>query len=139
MSAIRDWCIALLAGTTTATTPHIAERAKPKPAVHRPAPQRVAKPAPQPAPQPTASAPISAPCVSVGMIATPGFSPDFARPSLPTPRGPLGWVEPPLRGPGFAAGAPGSVPEPETWGMLVLGFGLVGVAARRKSQRSKSA
>jgi hypothetical protein len=26
----------------------------------------------------------------------------------------------------------GAVPEPATWGMMVLGFGLVGAAARRR-------
>ncbi len=29
---------------------------------------------------------------------------------------------------------PGGVPEPATWAMLILGFGLVGAAARRRDR-----
>lgn len=38
-------------------------------------------------------------------------------------------------GPGFFAvsGSVGEVPEPAVWGLLVAGFGLVGVAARRRN------
>lgn len=32
----------------------------------------------------------------------------------------------------YEVGTPGVIPEPATWGMLIAGFGLVGVAARRR-------
>jgi hypothetical protein len=41
----------------------------------------------------------------------------------------------------FGSGAPGSVvtpsvPEPATWGMMILGFGLIGAAARRRAVKT---
>ncbi|WP_188764074.1 PEPxxWA-CTERM sorting domain-containing protein, partial [Sandarakinorhabdus glacialis] len=32
----------------------------------------------------------------------------------------------------FVGDAVGGVPEPATWGMMIVGFGLVGAAARRR-------
>jgi hypothetical protein len=34
---------------------------------------------------------------------------------------------------GFAATAPEAVPEPATWGLLILGFGTIGIALRRRN------
>jgi hypothetical protein len=34
----------------------------------------------------------------------------------------------------FGEGGPGGIPEPATWAMMVLGFGLVGTAARRRTK-----
>lgn len=34
------------------------------------------------------------------------------------------------------AGATGAVPEPATWGMMILGFGLIGAAVRRRNVRT---
>lgn len=36
----------------------------------------------------------------------------------------------------LAAGSPGAVPEPATWGMMVLGFGLIGSALRRTRRKA---
>jgi hypothetical protein len=33
----------------------------------------------------------------------------------------------------FGEGGPGGIPEPATWAMMILGFGLVGFAARRRT------
>lgn len=37
---------------------------------------------------------------------------------------------------GTADGVPGGVPEPATWAMMILGFGLVGAAARSRRLRT---
>lgn len=38
-----------------------------------------------------------------------------------------------------AVGAPGAVPEPSTWAMLILGFGAVGFGMRRRKVQTKLA
>jgi hypothetical protein len=37
---------------------------------------------------------------------------------------------------GFAAGAVGAVPEPETWGMIGIGIGMIGFQLRRRNKSS---
>lgn len=40
---------------------------------------------------------------------------------------------------GFAAGVPGGVPEPSTWALLILGFGAIGAAMRRRARAGDTA
>ena len=39
----------------------------------------------------------------------------------------------------FVGDAVGGVPEPATWGMMIVGFGLVGAAARRRKALAATA
>ena len=34
----------------------------------------------------------------------------------------------------FSFTAPGAIPEPDTWAMLIMGFGLVGLGLRRRAR-----
>ena len=45
---------------------------------------------------------------------------------------PTGWSNAAL----YTTGAPPSVPEPATWGMMLLGFGVAGAALRRSRRKS---
>lgn len=40
---------------------------------------------------------------------------------------------------GFTASTPGAVPEPATWAMMILGFGMVGGATRRRKRQATPA
>ena len=39
----------------------------------------------------------------------------------------------------FSFTAPGAIPEPDTWAMLIMGFGLVGLSMRRGKKASPTA
>lgn len=139
MSALRDFCIALLGGAV-GVGGGVATAPKVKPAIER---RLAAKP--RPAPERTAppATPILFDCALPGTaIAAPGALappvsdwPGFAPVSgwwdggwtyTPPPR-----VQPPTFSP--VAAAP--VPEVAAWAMLVTGFGLVGASVRRKGRR----
>jgi len=49
--------------------------------------------------------------------------------------GPTGAGVDALTQPRFGGIAPAAVPEPATWGMLIVGFGLIGAAMRRRAAR----
>jgi len=71
---------------------------------------------------------VSADRVIVGQ----GLSPDLS--ALEVARGNLvGFIQPPTGGPGVEFWVT-SVPEPETYAMLLAGLGLLGLAARRRNQ-----
>jgi hypothetical protein len=51
----------------------------------------------------------------------------------------MGKFSPGIFGPNFDVGAVGAaVPEPATWAMMLLGFGLLGLGGARLSRRGRS-
>lgn len=143
MIGLRDFCIALLAGSMGAGgTVAVQHAPKTKKVVARPAPKRIA---PRPTPAPAAPSRIldcplpPADPFGAGVVepfagaapSTPVFFPAAGFPPIPpvVPGG--GGVLPPVTPPPtFPPAVPG-VPEPAAWAMLIAGFGLVGMAARR--------
>jgi hypothetical protein len=84
-----------------------------------------AAPCPSAMSTPLAPGPWSIDPVPVPQFTQPG--PAAATPWTRTP-GPIGEVEAP-----FARSA--VVPEPETWAMFIIGFGMIGASVRRKEKR----
>ena len=57
----------------------------------------------------------------------------------PTTDATMGMFSPGIFGPNFEVGAVGAaVPEPATWAMMLLGFGLLGLGGARLSRRGRS-
>lgn len=138
MSAIREFCIALLGGavgvTGTVGTTHVV---KPKKAVVK----HVKKPARQ-APPPAPVIPdCPTPSISMGAMSVPGGAYQLGEISDG-----LGIIRQSFAGPildYFVVPGPGevplgpppgaTVPEPATWAMLIAGFGMIGLSARRRT------
>jgi len=146
MIGTKEICALLLSGAMGATTATVATKhvAKPKRAIHKPAPKRIAPKAlarivPQSqarildCPTPSLGGDLGA---IAGLTPAPHWQPQAfsgsAAPGvtlLPGADG-GGWiVTPPSIQPPTV---PGAVPEPASWAMMIAGFGVIGMAARRK-------
>ncbi len=90
-----------------------------------PVPTPVATPTPTATPTPVATpTSVATPTATPTPVATPTPAPTATpAPVDPDPVGPVDPVQP---------GAPGGIPEPATWAMLILGMGAVGGFLRRR-------
>lgn len=144
--SIRDFCVALLAGGVGAGGAVVAVQAPkpaPKPAIVRKAPARpVARratpvtPAPK-TPSLLADCPPAISWDSVGgtpdisILRQPGHPPSYTGwhggggGFTPSTKSPTPDITPPMP----------AVPEPQSWVMLVAGFGMIAVALRRRETR----
>ena len=143
MIGLREWCIALLSGAIGVGSAVAVQQAPvPRKAVAKPAPKRIMpRPTPTPAapsrildcPLPSAD-PFGAASIEPFVGAAPQTSVFFPAAGFPpahlvVPGG--GGVLPPVTPPPTIPPAVPGVPEPAAWAMLITGFGLVGLAARR--------
>lgn len=142
MPTLRDFCVALLASGIVAPSTYVVVK---KPAVYR----SVGKPAPKvvktrnqsiPRDRVVQTPPPEKPCIvdmpSIGLV--PDLQPVVVPDLQPGGTGPWGsgpWVWVPPGGPGGGGGGsinPPAIPEPDTWAMLVFGFGFLGLSLRRR-------
>lgn len=133
---LREFCALLLAGGMGAGSVVGVQEVR-----RTVAPSKVvtAKPAPPRArpTRPPAAGPRILDCPAVSPL-PPGFA---VPPALPA--GPIDWFAPPPTPGGAAAGGislptpppAAPVPEPARWAMLIAGFGLLGLALRRRPAR----
>ena len=142
MSAIREFCIALLGGavgvTGTVGTTHVI---KPKKAA-----VRHVKKVPKPAPAPRAAPVIPdcpVPSISLGAMSVPGGSYQLGDISEGLGFAPSAYSYPVPIDDFFVVPGPGenppdlppgaTVPEVGTWATMIIGFGIIGLSARRKN------
>lgn len=131
--SMREFCVALLAGTVGVGGGVVVEKATTKPVVARKAPARTPQVrAPQAAPSSSLLRDCPLPSAVIGDLGggvsalsdIPGWS---GLPPIAGQQWDGGWIGAPFQPPEIPA-----IPEPEGWAMLVSGFGLIGMACRRK-------
>jgi len=138
MLSWKTWCAMMLGAGVGVGGTVAVERAAPKPTIHKavkasmkpmPKPERAAVRQPEPRP-PLQDCPASLGVGAMPVFAAPEIAPAplFSEPLMPA------WRDTPFVG--YLPPSPDMVPEPETWALLVVGFGLVGVSIRGRKARS---
>lgn len=136
MIGLRDFCAALLGVAVGGAGVVAVQQAKPA----KPRAAKATSHAPAPAPQVQRFARPSggdivifegvhvAPFCPPSILMVPSFPPEAAlsHGAPPTGGGGSGFLPPPF------SSAPGAIPEPATWAMLIAGFGMVGASLRHK-------
>lgn len=145
MPTLRDFCVALLAGTVSVPSTYVVvKKTTAQKTVGKPAPKTVSKRNPAPARTVAVQTPASEkPCIidmpSIGqqpdleLVQIQDLQPTKDRPwwdSGPWVSGP--WFPPGGPGGGGSVVTPPAVPQPDTWVMMVAGFGFLGLGLRRR-------
>lgn len=145
MIGTKEICALLLAGSMGAGSVVAVQKAKPAISKPRPAPS---KPKVQKATQSQVHTSQITECPTVAPVGTAELSPFSATPTPAEPMGGFASLSGPSAGPGggITGGRGGSgpsvvpdpsptpgVPQPDTWVMLVAGFGFMGLALRRRT------
>jgi hypothetical protein len=137
------FCV-LLFGAGSVTTVAVQEARKaPAAKASKPAPAAKARPA---SVKPRAQLPREPHCIQVWpSVVVPDLRPieitpfgQGATPLLALSEGPGGAILLPPPGPTIPPALP-AIPEPDAWAMLIAGFGLVGLAMRRRGRQEGAA